>query len=124
LTDAETIVQAYAAFNAALVVDPDHLDSLLACGNLHRSCLLLAEAADMFRRAHAVDPGREVIRQALSAALTDLGVPPPTPPTHPPHTHTHTHPTPYAPLSRMLHVDRGKASHHIWRPGSYLGSRM
>ena len=45
--------------------------------------LLLAEAADMFRRAHALEPERDDIRQALAAALTDLGdlssPPPPQP---------------------------------------------
>ena len=67
------LLQAFACFSAALHVDPMHLDTLLACGNLHRSCLLLPEATEMFRRAYEVQPRRTTTQQTLAAALTDLG---------------------------------------------------
>ena len=71
--DKQSLLQAFACFSAALHADPMHLDTLLACGNLHRSCLLLPEATEMFRRAYEVQPRRTTTQQTLAAALTDLG---------------------------------------------------
>lgn len=68
-------MQAYASFIAALEADPEHLDSLLSCGNMQRSCLQLKEAAELFKSAYALAPARKEIQQALSAVLTDLGEP-------------------------------------------------
>lgn len=58
---------------AALKIDPEHLDSLTACGNLQRSCLQLNEAAELFKRAQAIAPAKDDIQKALAAVLTDLG---------------------------------------------------
>ena len=66
-------MQAYASFIAALTFDTEHLDSLIACGDLQRNCLQLKEAAELFKRAQAVAPSREDVQKALAAVLTDLG---------------------------------------------------
>lgn len=62
-------------FSAALSVDNKHLESLLACGNLYRSCMLLSEAVGMFRRAHEAHPDQSNIKTQLAESLTDLGTP-------------------------------------------------
>ena len=67
------VVQAYASFVAALEADPEHLDSLLSCGNMQRGCLQLREAAELFKTAYALAPARKEIQAALSSVLTDLG---------------------------------------------------
>ena len=71
----DSLVQAFASFIAALEADPEHLDSLLSCGNMQRSCLQLREAAELFKTAYALAPARKEIQSALSSVLTDLGEP-------------------------------------------------
>lgn len=66
-------LQAYASFVAALKADPEHLDSLVSCGNLQNTCLQLKEAVEFYRKAYAVAPDRAEVCRALSAALTDTG---------------------------------------------------
>lgn len=66
-------MQAYASFVAALKADPEHLDSLVSCGNLQRACLQLSEAVECYRKAHGVAPERQDVCKVLAASLTDVG---------------------------------------------------
>ena len=66
-------MQAYVCFSAALSVDSKHIDTLLSCGSLYMSCMLLAEAVDVLQRALEAAPDREDIKSRYAASLTDYG---------------------------------------------------
>lgn len=66
-------LQALGSFTAALQSDAGHVDSLIACAGLYRSCNLLAEAVEALQRAVAAQPDRSDVQSQLAAGLTDLG---------------------------------------------------
>jgi cytochrome c-type biogenesis protein CcmH/NrfG len=66
-------MQAFASFASALAADGGHLDTLMSCGRLYKSCGLLVESVESYRAAHALAPGSPDASRALAVVLTDLG---------------------------------------------------
>ena len=66
-------MQAFASFASALAADGGHLETLMSCGRLYKSCGLLVESVESYRAAHALGPGSLDASRALAVVLTDLG---------------------------------------------------
>jgi cytochrome c-type biogenesis protein CcmH/NrfG len=66
-------MQAFASFASALAADGGHLETLMSCGRLYKSCGLLVESVESYRAAHTLGPGSLDASRALAVVLTDLG---------------------------------------------------